>query len=283
VVSAGERESHEAPVRTIVITGASDGIGAAAARALHARGHRVIIVGRSPEKTRALAQELGVASHVADFARLDEVRALADALGRDLPRIDVLANNAGGIMGAARTLTADGFERTLQVNHLAPFLLTNLLLPRLSHATVIQTSSVAARRFSRFDIDDLQGERRWDPASAYGNAKLANVLFTRELDRRFGPALSAVAFHPGVVATGFAAGAGGPWELLYHNPLARRLFTTPEKGGSRVVWLAEGEPGVTWHRGGYYERNRPARTHRLADDPRLARELWDRSAAMVGL
>lgn len=269
--------------RTIVITGGSDGIGAAAARGLHGRGHRVVIVGRSPEKTRALAHELGVECHVADFARLDDVRALAETLAREHPRIDVLANNAGGIMGATRTLTGDGFERTFQVNHLAPFLLTNLLLSRLSHATVIQTSSVAARRFSRFDIDDLQGEHRWDAASAYGNAKLANVLFTRELDRRFGPGLAAVAFHPGVVATSFAAGAGGAWEVLYHNPVARLLFTSPEKGGSRLAWLAEGEPGVTWRRGGYYERNRPARTHRLADDPGLARELWERSAAMVGL
>lgn len=269
--------------RTVVITGGSDGIGAAAARRLHDDGNRVVLVGRNRQKTLALAGELGVPSYIADFVELDQVRDLAVALDRDIEHIDVLANNAGGIMGAERTLTVDGFERTFQVNHLAPFLLTNLLLPRLRGSIVIQTASVAARRFARFVIDDLQGEGRWDAASAYGNAKLANILFTRELDRRFGPDLSAVSFHPGVVATSFAAGAGGAWEFLYHNPIAQRLLTSTEKGGSRLVWLAEGTPGATWERGGYYERNRPARTHALADDPAVARELWERSAALVGV
>ena len=128
-------------MRTVVITGASDGIGAAAARRLHADGHRVVVVGRSPE-TRAVAAELGVQHHVADFARLDDVRALAADLA-SLERIDVLANNAGGIFGD-RTLTADGFEKTLQVNHLAPFLLTALLLDTLlaSGAAVVNLSLI---------------------------------------------------------------------------------------------------------------------------------------------
>ena len=165
---------------TIIVTGASAGIGAASARQLRARGHDVVIVGRSPAKTEALAREIGVPFHVADYARLADVRRLATELAR-YDRIDVLANNAGGIMGG-REVTADGFEKTFQVNHLAPFLLTRLLLARLvaSRAKVIQTSSGAANLWGRkFDIADLQNPRGYRPERAYGNGKLANILFTR--------------------------------------------------------------------------------------------------------
>ncbi len=271
--------------RTIVITGASDGIGAAAARQLHAAGEHVVVVGRHPDKTRAVAESIGAPWHLADYADLDQVRELAAVLTESYPRIDVLANNAGGIFGE-RTLTRDGFELTFQVNHLAGFLLTNLLLDRLveSHAAVIQTSSLAAQRFSRFDIDDLQGERRYSPSAAYGNAKLENILFTKELARRFGErGLSAVAFHPGAIASGFAGSSRGLWHWMYTNPLASRLLTSTEVGGARLGWLALGTPGVDWRSGGYYAKNRPSRTTRLADDPILARRLWEQSAAMVGL
>lgn len=271
--------------RTIVITGGSDGIGAAAARQLHAAGEEVVIVGRSPEKTAAVADDLGVDRHVADYAELDQVRSLAATLLERYPRIDVLANNAGGIFGE-RTVTADGFEKTFQVNHLAPFLLTNLLIDRLieSEASVIQTSSVAAQRFSRLDLDDLQGERRYSPSTAYGNAKLENILFTKELARRHGDdGVAAVAFHPGAIASSFASGSNGIWRWLYTNPLASRLLTSTEVGGSRLTWLALGTPGVDWQPGGYYADNRPARTHRIAADPLAARRLWELSADMVGL
>ncbi|MGL4340392.1 MAG: SDR family NAD(P)-dependent oxidoreductase, partial [Rhodoglobus sp.] len=166
--------------RTIIITGASDGIGAAAARAISATGDTVVLVGRSREKTEAIAHELGAEFFLADYTRLDEVRELAQKLLAAYPRIDVLANNAGGIM-AARELTVDGFEKTLQVNHLAPFLLTSLLLPRLveSHATVIATAS-AGNAFGRIDTNDLQNQNKYSPAKAYANAKLATILFTRE-------------------------------------------------------------------------------------------------------
>ena len=197
----------------------------------------------------------------------------------------MLANNAGGIFGE-RTLTRDGFELTFQVNHLAGFLLTNLLLERLieSRASVIQTSSVAAQRFSRFDIDDLQGERRYTASTAYGNAKLENILFTKELARRFGDrGLSAVAFHPGAIASGFAGSSRGLWRWMYTNPLASRLLTPTEVGGARLGWLALGTPGVDWRSGGYNAKNRPARTTPLADDPLLARRLWEQSADMVAL
>ncbi|MFS0868302.1 SDR family NAD(P)-dependent oxidoreductase [Microbacterium sp. 179-B 1A2 NHS] len=272
-------------MRTHVITGASDGIGAAASRRLVARGDRVVLVGRSPEKTSALAAELGMPYHLADFADLAQVRRLADELLADHPRIDVLANNAGGIFGR-RMLTADGFEQTFQVNHLGPFLLTNLLRERLveSSASVIQTSSAAARTFSRFDVTDLNAARRYSGRVAYGNAKLANVLFTRELQRRWGAdGVSAVAFHPGVVATQFAANVPGPFRFMYHNRFTRRLLTTTDEGGARLVFLAEGESGTQWLPGGYYERDVLTKTHRLADDGEVAGELWERSAEMVAL
>lgn len=271
--------------RTIVITGASDGIGAAAARQLHEIGEEVVVVGRNPDKTRRVADALGVRSFTADFSDLAQVRELAETLRAEYPRIDVLANNAGGIFGD-RKLTADGFEVTFQVNHLAPFLLTNLLRETLldSHASVIQTSSAAARLFSRLDIDDLQGGRRYSASRAYGNAKLANVLFTKELNRRFGDAgLSAVAYHPGVIASSFGSTGSGSWKFLYGGPLAERFMTSTDVGGARLTWLALGKPGVDWQPGGFYANNKPARTHRRADDPALARLLWDRSAELVGL
>ncbi|MET0296787.1 MAG: SDR family NAD(P)-dependent oxidoreductase [Microbacterium sp.] len=271
--------------RTIVITGASDGIGAASARQLHDAGETVVVVGRNPEKTDAVARPLGVDSFVADFGDLAQVRDLAAALLERYPQIDVLANNAGGIF-SDRAVTTDGFEVTFQVNHLAPFLLTNLLRDRLvdGGASVIQTSSEAARLFARFDIDDLQGTRRYSAGAAYGNAKLANVLFTKELNRRFGDAgLSAVAFHPGVIGSGFAGASKGPMRWFYTSPLTARLLTSTDVGGARLTWLAMGKPGVDWQPGGFYANNRLARTNRLADDPALAKMLWDRSAEMVGL
>lgn len=269
--------------KTIVITGASDGIGAAAARQLAGKGHRVVVVGRSPEKTAAVADDLGAPSHVADFAELAQVRALADTLRTAYPRIDVLANNAGGIFTEVRTV--DGFDKTLQVNHLAPFLLTHLLLDRLveSQATVVQTSSVGHRAFGRIDLDDLENTRGWRPEKAYGDAKLANVLFTKELHRRFGDrGLSAVAFHPGGIATNFANDTSSIMRFAYHTPL-RHLMTGVDTGGQRLAWLAEGTPGATWQPGEYYERNRPGRVNPQVRDAALARGLWERSEALLGL
>ena len=267
--------------RTIVITGASDGIGAAAARALSQAGERVVLVGRSPQKTEALATELGVDHHLADFTRLDEVRTLAAELLRRYPRIDVLANNAGGIMGD-RQLTVDGHEKTLQVNHLAPFLLTTLLLDRLiaSRATVINTSS-AANRFGRINLDDLENERKYSPNKAYGDAKLANILFTRELHRRYsGRGLVTAAFHPGVVATSFSTDSTSVMRLVYQTAL-KRLLITPEKGADTLVWLAGTAAGVDWQSGEYYEKRRVRSANSQASDAGLATALWERSVDMV--
>lgn len=271
--------------KTIVITGASDGIGAAAAWQLHQDGHRVVIVGRSPQKTQAIARELGADHFLADFTRLDDVRTLAADLDRACPRIDVLANNAGGIFGD-RTKTADGFEKTFQVNHLAPFLLTNLLMDKLltSRASVIQTSSSGARLFGRLNIDDLDHDRDFTPQLAYGTAKLENILFTRELHARYHPqGLSAAAFNPGAVATSFATDSDSFMRRIYTSRIGRAFMATPKKGASQMVWLAETSPGTDWESGTYYEKNKPAkRNNPQALDPDLARELWDRSAELLG-
>ena len=270
--------------KTIVITGASDGIGAAAACALAAGGHEVVVVGHDPAKTAAVADELGAERHVADYERLDDVRALAAALAAAHPRIDVLANNAGRINGERR-LTADGHEATFQVNHLAPFLLTNLLLDTLlaSSAAVITTSSMASRG-AHLDLDDLDMATGYAAFRAYGASKLANILFTRELHRRFhGRGLSSAAFHPGVVATSFGA-SGGPFiTRFYGSALARAIFSSPTRGGGRLVSLAEGTPGVDWPSGQYWVRGRVGRTSPQADDAEAARRLWEESARMVGL
>jgi len=268
--------------RTIIITGASDGIGASAARTLAAQGENVVVVGRSAAKTAQVAGELGADHFVADFAELAQVRRLAADLKEKYPRIDVLANNAGGIMGD-RQLTVDGHEKTFQVNHLAPFLLTTELLDVLtaSRTKVINTSSVANSIFARFDIDDLDAERKYSTNRAYGNAKLANILFTSELHRRYHDAgISTAAFHPGGVATNFAAESTSPMRVAYTSFL-KRFMLTPEQGADTLVWLANGTPGTDWTSGGYYAKRALSKANKLAYDGGLARQLWDRSEAMV--
>lgn len=270
--------------RTVVITGASDGIGAAAARALAKDGAEVVVVGRSKPKTEAVAASIGAASYLADYGRLDEVRDLAAALTAAYPRIDVLANNAGGVMGA-REVTADGFEKTFQVNHLGGFLLTGLLMPTLlaSGATVINTSSVAAAGFGKFAIEDVNAEKGYVSMRAYGNAKLANILHVRELQHRYGgQGLAAAAFHPGVVASNFGAESGLLMKLLYRSP-AKYFMTTVDVGADPMVWLATTQPGTDWSPGEYYEKRRVARSQDAAYDAVLAGQLWAKSANMVGL
>lgn len=275
-----------ADAQTIIITGASDGIGAAAARQLAAQGEDVVLVGRSPQKTEAVAREIGRPFHLADFADLAQVRALAEELTAAYPRIDVLANNAGGLF--SQETTEDGFDKTFQVNHLAPFLLTHLLTDRLvaSSAKVIQTSSVGAKAFGHLDLDDLDNRRRWNANKAYGDAKLANILFTQELHRRYHDrGISAVAFHPGNIATNFASDTSSFIRFIYQTPL-RALLTSVDKGGAALTWLAEGTPGRTWRSGEYYEKNQvvpPKKLNPQARDAELARGLWERSEELLAL
>lgn len=270
--------------KTIVITGASDGIGAAASRELSRPGHRVVVVGRSETKTKAIADELGAHYFVADFSELAQVRELAARLLEQFGQINVLANNAGGIMGD-RTITIDGFEKTFQVNHLAPFLLTNLLMPALSagEATVIQTASMAARLFAKFNIEDLQNANGYSAQKAYGNGKLANILFTSELQRRFGSqGINSVAFHPGVVGTSFAADTNSLMKLIYHGPFKNLFTVSALKGADQLIWLAQGVPAFDFEPGAYYESGKVAtKVNPLIHDASLAGSLWERSAMML--
>ncbi|MBH1980530.1 SDR family NAD(P)-dependent oxidoreductase [Candidatus Saccharibacteria bacterium] len=270
--------------KTVIITGASDGIGKAAARELKSQGAEVVIIGRSPEKTIALAQELDAMYYIADFSDLNKVRELAEKLLATYPRIDVLANNAGGIFGK-RELTTDGFEKTMQVNHLSHFLLTSLLLNTLiaSKATIINTSSVANELFARLDIHDINMERRYSSNMAYGNAKLENILFTKELQRRYGEkGISVAAFHPGNVATSFASDSNSILRFIYQTPLKRVIgLTSPEVGAETLVWLASTTPNIDWQPGQYYYKKKIEKTNAMADDENVAKSLWRQSEAMT--
>lgn len=273
--------------RTVVVTGASDGIGAAAARMLAHQGDNVVLVGRSPARTRAVAAEIGAKYHVADFTQLDQVHGLAAELQGQYPRIDVLINNAGLIAGAQRALTADGHELTFQVNHLAPFLLTMLLKQQLVSARgrVITTSSRAgAVRIARVIVDDLDMADHYSAARAYRASKLANVLFTRELARRWGPlGVSAAAVHPGMVRSSFGRSGSAAVRLVaFYSPL-RLVMRSPERGADTLVWLSASVPGQDWQSGGYFADRKPAAANPAAGDPQLARELWERSALLCGL
>ncbi len=274
--------------KTIVITGASDGIGAAAARRLRGGGANVVVVGRSQTKTAAVAAELDADYFVADFADLSAVRALADKIRCEYPRIDVLANNAGGLFTKTPRAhkTIDGHEMTFQVNYLAPFLLTTRLMDLLvdSRATVINTTSSSHKLIPRVRISDLENTAGRRPSSAYALTKLAIVLFTRELHRRYHPAgLSAATFHPGYVNSNFGEASGSRFLVFmkYRVPLVARFTATTDEAADQLVWLASSAPGVDWTSGEYYSKGKIARANRAAYDPVLARELWDRTLAKI--
>ena len=273
--------------KTIIITGASDGIGKEAARLLSEQGANVVIVGRSPEKTQAVAEEYGLPFFIADFSRLNDVRELGKKIHSTYPHIDVLINNAGGLFGE-REVTVDGYEKTMQVNHLAHFLLTNILLDTLvaSKAIVINTSSIAHKTFSKLDISDLNMENYFTPNRAYGNAKLANILFTKELHTRYGAkGLSTAAFHPGIVTTSFASDTTSYLRYIYRAPVLRKLFRLlpAEQGADTMVWLASSTPSKDWISGEYYYKRKIARPHDTANNALIARELWDKSEQMTNL
>ena len=278
--------------KTIIITGASSGIGKAAAKLLKEKGHEVVIVGRSPVRTKAVGEELGVDYYIADFTKLNDVRELGQKLHDKYPRIDVLINNAGGIYRDKREVTVDGNERTFQTCHLAHFLLTNILLDTLieSKASIINTSSVGAAGLSKLDIHDLNLEKKYANTIAYGNAKLEVTLFAKEFNRRYGKlGVSMASFHPGNVLTNFASEADGfihsMYSLALKSKIMQALFAMigPEEGADTLVWLATTEPGKDWQPGNYYYKRKIARTHKLADDPAVAKSLWEQSEKMCGL
>jgi NAD(P)-dependent dehydrogenase (short-subunit alcohol dehydrogenase family) len=271
--------------KTIVITGASDGIGAAAARRLSRHGQNVVVVGRSEAKTTAVAAKLGADYFVADFADLSQVRALAEKIRAEYPRIDVLANNAGG-MSREIQLTADGHEKTYQVNYLAPFLLTTQLMDVLvdSRATIVNTTSSSQKLLRNTTINDLEHTDRHRPFVAYALTKLAIVLFTKELHRRHhASGVSAAAFHPGNVNSNFGEASGSRFLtfMKYHVPVIERFILSADQGADQLVWLASSRPGTDWTPGEYYAKHKIAKTNRAAYDPRLAAQLWDRTSASL--
>ena len=271
--------------KTIVITGASDGIGLEAASQLAAQGHQLVLVGRNPEKTAAALERVRrddptAASYLVDMGDLASVRKVANALAADLPAIDVLCNNAGTVF-AKRELTVDGFEATFAVNHLGPFLLTELLRDRLAaDGRIVNTASVGHYR-GTMDFDDLGFEHGYQIMRAYGRSKLANVLYTRTLAKQFaGTEMTANALHPGAVATNIWSGAPGFAKPLL--AIAKRFMVTPADGGARIAYLAVG-PEVAGRSGGYYEKDRLKKPSPIALDDAVADRLYAESRRMVGL
>ena len=271
---------------TIVLTGASDGIGAAAAVELTQLGHTVLGVGRSQEKLDAVhARMVAAAPNGADvpvpisldLASMSEVRRLAAMVLERCPQVDVLANNAG-IQTSKRETSPDGFELVLAVNHLAPFLLTNLLLERVqsSGGRVVTTSS-GGHRMGNIDFDDLQRERKWRAFSAYGGSKLANIWFTSELARRTD--VPATCLHPGGVNTSLGRGTRMAAVL---KPLIGRFMRTPEAGADTLVWLCTDDEGAHPH-ALYYASRKPGHLSTRAQDTDAAKRFWDVSAELVGI
>jgi NAD(P)-dependent dehydrogenase (short-subunit alcohol dehydrogenase family) len=277
-------------VAVVLVTGATRGIGRAGAVELARRGAEVAIVGRDPARVAQAAAQARAAGggapvheHVADLQRRDEVRRLAaDVLERH-PRLDVLVNNAGA-MFTERRVTADGVEQTLALNHLAPFLLTHLLLGRLTQAGAarVVTTASDAHTAAHPDLDDLQWERRrYRPMTVYGTTKLYNILFTRELARRLrGTGVTATCFHPGVVRTGFGKNDGLLWRAAL--TLGAPFLRSPVKGARSLVFLAV-DPAAAQLTGAYVVDGRERSPSAAARDDVLAKALWERTAALCGL
>jgi len=266
-----------------VVTGANSGIGKAIAKGLASRRFDVVMAcrdaGRGDAARREIAADGGsVEVMLCDLARPASIRAFADALRARQARVDVLVHNAGVYL-PTRRLTPEGRETMFAVNHLGPFLLTELLLDRLEGARVVTVSSMG-HRFCRFDVDNLEGERSFNGIRQYGLTKLANILFTRELARRQAGRLIANCFHPGGVATNFAQGPD--WSLLGFGARIGRMFLrTPERGADTGVFLAtDADAGRV--SGEYWQDRRVARTSAAARSAENARALWERSAALVG-
>jgi NAD(P)-dependent dehydrogenase (short-subunit alcohol dehydrogenase family) len=267
----------------VLLTGATRGIGQAAAIALARQGAEVAIVGRDAGRVGAVAAQARAAGsapiheHVADLSLMSEVRALAEEARERYPHIDVLANNAGAVF-ASRQLTSEGLERTLALNHLAPFLLTNLLRDSLAGGRVVATSS-DAHHYGLLDLGDLQSEKRYSAMRVYGTWKLANILFTRELARR-APELHANCFHPGIVRTGF--GKNDNSLIRVGTTLAAPFLRSPARGARSLVWLAI-SPEAAPLDGVYVSDEKVVEPSEQARDETLAHELWERSAGLVGL
>ncbi len=275
--------------KTVMVTGATDGIGLVTARELAGQGARVLLVGRNEQKgqqaiaaIRQTAKGADLAFHRADLSRLLDIRRLAATIAETEPQLDVLVNNAGGIFGQ-RQETEDGYERTFALNHLNYFLLTNLLLEKLREAPSGRIVNVASRAHvgAQMLFDDLHLTSGYKAWRAYKQSKLANILFTRALAKRLeGSTVTANALHPGFVRTRF----GGDNPTLFRAGL--RLAMTAmaisvEEGAKTPIFLAS-SPAVAGKSGGYYVKGGEARPDAAALDDAAAERLWDMSREMAG-
>jgi NAD(P)-dependent dehydrogenase (short-subunit alcohol dehydrogenase family) len=289
----GEPKNQPATIdlkgRTCLVTGATHGIGRATAEALARLGADVLVHGRDSVVVGVVCREIVRASGnpsvngvVADFASLAAVRRLAAEIVERQERLDVLVNNAG-TSTRQRRLTNDGFEWQFGVNHLAPFVLTNLLVDKLkanAPARIVTVSSMAYRR-ATLDLDDPNWERRkYDTFGAYGASKLANILFTRELARRLeGSRVTANCLHPGVVATNIFNQLG--WIGRLFTILARPLLLSPKDGAKTSLHLAT-SPEVAEISGRFFEKCREKPLEANALDDTRARALWELSERLSG-
>ena len=284
-------QSHSGPMagKTVLVTGATGGIGRATALGLATMSAHVAITGRDRGRTEDAAQEIRAAGggqvevFVADMSSQAEVRRLADEVLQRLSRIDVLVNNVGGYWNT-RHVTADGLEHTFALNHLAPFLLSSLLLDRLKQGAPARVVTVSsnAQALGEIDFDDLQGERSYSGARAYNQSKLANVMFTYELARRLqGTSVTANALHPGVVSTAFGAeDPGGIQRWLV--PFLRPFMKTPAQGAATSIHVASA-PDLAQVTGRFFANSKPRRSSARSYDGPAAARLWQVSADLVGL
>jgi NAD(P)-dependent dehydrogenase (short-subunit alcohol dehydrogenase family) len=284
-------KTEELPMtgKTCIVTGANSGIGKEISVGLAALGARVVMVARDAGRGEAARSDVVdrtgnelVELVLCDLSSQRQVRELASTLLERCDKINVLVNNAGLTLGDY-VLTEDGIETTFAVNHLAPFLLTNLLLERLQASAPARVVTVAsdAHRGNAIDFDDLSAARGYSSWRAYGASKLANILFTAELARRLdGTGVTATCLHPGVVRTAF--GSRGPSFIRWWFKLAGAFLLTPAQGADTAVWLAS-SPDVEGASGGYYEKRRLRQPSKAARDRESAARLWDVSRRLTGL
>ncbi len=276
-----------------LVTGANQGIGKETALALARMGATVVMVARDPAKGEAALADVrsrsgndNVSLMIADLASLESIRALAKNFRAEHTKLHVLVNNAGAY-NTVRTTTKDGFETTFGVNHLAYFLLTELLLDLLKASAPSRIISVSSTAHvgGKMNFDDLQGEQNYGGARAYGQSKLANVLFTYELARRLeGTGVTANTLHPGVVRTGFGKNNGGVVGPIFAiaQTVARPFFISPEQGAATTIYLAS-SPEVEGVTGKYFAKSRDVPSNAVSYDVATQQRLWAMSEEMVGL